>query len=164
MADYKTYLASNILTEDKVVCKLLFSFSTVLTQLLDYLSASKSRPQSQCQCSKGVSNILYTLCSSPLIASRMLYDFHRQQNRKKPGTIHATYLVSGTKQEDRVPTIEEPKKDGEDSYMQSSPFMASSMPQAEQGTGETGVLSITLVREENLAGLPLFWNYTHRSF
>jgi DNA polymerase delta subunit 3 len=83
----------------------------------------------------------------------MLYEFHRQQNGKKPGTVHATYLLSGTKRvEEPVPTNSKVKKDGEDEYMQSSPFLASSMPQIEDGSGAANVLSITLVREENLEG------------
>jgi len=90
----------------------------------------------------------------------MLFDFHRQQNAKKPGTIHATYLLNGTKhKEEPVPTINE-VKDGEDDYMQSSPYMASSMPQPDEGTGETSVLSITLVKEENLDGMSL-WSTLH---
>ena len=28
----------------------------------------------------------------------MLYDFHKWQNDKKPATVHATYLICGTKQ------------------------------------------------------------------
>jgi DNA polymerase delta subunit 3 len=84
---------------------------------------------------------------------RMLYDFYRHQNAKKPGTIHATYLLGGTKRpEEPVAQNGGPKKDGEDDYMQSSPFMSSSMPQPEDGTGESSVLSITLVREEDLEG------------
>lgn len=87
----------------------------------------------------------------------MLFDFHNHQNAKKPGTIHATYLVSGTKRKETAPAITNGgAKDGEDDYMQSSPFMSSSMPQPEEGTGETSVLSISLVREEELEGiLPL---------
>ena len=81
----------------------------------------------------------------------MLYEFHSQQNAKKPGTVHATYLVSGTqRKETPVVTNGGAKKDGEDDYMQSSPFMSSSMPQPEENTGETSVLSISLVREEEL--------------
>jgi DNA polymerase delta subunit 3 len=81
----------------------------------------------------------------------MLYDFHRQQNAKKPGTIHATYLLSGTKRKEELTTTNGAlKKDGEDDYMQSSPFIGSSMPQLEEGTGESSVLNITLVREEDL--------------
>lgn len=79
----------------------------------------------------------------------MLYEFHRQQNAKKPGAVHATYLVSGTKQENHA-TESGGKKDGEDEYMQSSPFMSSSMPQQNEDTGETSVLSVSLVREEEL--------------
>ena len=44
------------------------------------------------------------------------------------------------------------KMEGGDGYMQSSPFMASSMPQIEDGTGATSVSTITLVREEDLEG------------
>ncbi len=88
-----------------------------------------------------------------LIKTRMLYDFHQKQNAKKPGMIHATYLLSGTKKmEDPISLNGETKKDGEDDYMLSSPFMSSSMPQPEEGTGESSVLSITLVREEDLEG------------
>ncbi|KAL2070398.1 hypothetical protein VTL71DRAFT_13424 [Oculimacula yallundae] len=117
MADYRNYLATSILTEDKVVTYRLLS-RTLKIHVND--------------------------------AKEMLYDFHRQQNAKKPDTIHATYLISGTKQkEEPTPTNGAVKKDGEDDYMQSSPFMASSMPAAES-TGESSVLSITLVKEEDL--------------
>jgi hypothetical protein len=80
----------------------------------------------------------------------MLYEFHRQQNGKKPGTVHATYLLSGTKREEERESTPTPiKKDGEDDYMQSSPFMNSSMPQPDD-TGASSVLTITLTREEDL--------------
>ena len=83
----------------------------------------------------------------------MLHEFHRQQNGKKPGTIHATYLISGTKRkEESVPTNGASIKDGEDDYMQSSPFLGSSMPPIDDGTGESGVLSITLAKEDHLEG------------
>jgi DNA polymerase delta subunit 3 len=84
-----------------------------------------------------------------LMSSRMLYEFHRQQNSKKPGTIHATYLLSGTKRDEALPT-NGANKDGDDENMQSSPFMGSSMPHPDQGTGESGVLTISLVKEEDL--------------
>lgn len=83
---------------------------------------------------------------------RMLYEFHQQQNSKKPGTIYATYLLSGTKRDEALPT-NGLRKDGEDDYMQSSPFMESSMPEAPEAaesTGESGVLTISLVKEEDL--------------
>lgn len=79
----------------------------------------------------------------------MLYDFHQQQNAKKPGTVHATYLVSGTKSNETHVAVGD-QKDGEDNYMQSSPFVSSSMAQPNEGTGESSVLSISLVKEEDL--------------
>jgi len=92
-----------------------------------------------------------------LTSSRMLYDFHNQQNAKKPGTIHATYLLSGTKRrETPVITNRGIKQDGEDEYMQSSPFMSSSLPQPEEDTGESSVLTISLVREEELESNDIF--------
>ncbi|RDL40011.1 Uncharacterized protein BP5553_04351 [Venustampulla echinocandica] len=86
-------------------------------------------------------------------AKEMLYEFHSQQNAKKPGTIHATYIVSGTKRKEEPATHAGVKKAGEDEYMQSSPFMGSSMPQTEDNTEECSVLSICLTREEDLEGL-----------
>lgn len=88
----------------------------------------------------------------------MLYDFHNQQNSKKPGTIHATYLLSGTKRREAPPVVANGgvKQDGEDQYMQSSPFMSSSMPRPEEDTGESSVLTISLVREEELESKHVF--------
>ncbi|TVY44426.1 DNA polymerase delta subunit [Lachnellula occidentalis] len=121
MADYKSYLAASILTEDKVVTYRLLSRA-----LKVHVNAAKE----------------------------MLYDFHSQQNAKRPEAVHATYLVSGTKRKETpVETNGGAKTDGEDDYMQSSPFMSSSMPQPEEDTGETSVLSISLVREEELDDL-----------
>ena len=92
----------------------------------------------------------------------MLYEFHRSQNAKKPNTLHATYLVSGTKP--ATPLVASSpqalngntqKKDGEDDYMQSSPYMPSSAPQVEEqdeNAGAVSVTTITLVREEELEG------------
>ena len=83
----------------------------------------------------------------------MLYDFHQRQTFKKPGSVHATYLVEG------IPTITKAHSangqtgDGEDAYMQSSPVMSSSLPQEE--TEEYTILSksIVLAREEDLQGM-----------
>ena len=86
----------------------------------------------------------------------MLYDFHSNQNAKKPGTVHATYLVSGIKQKESLGANGGVKDTDGDDYMQSSPFMSSSMPQREeeQISGESSVLSITLTGEENLESKP----------
>jgi DNA polymerase delta subunit 3 len=85
----------------------------------------------------------------------MLFEFHRQQNVKKPGTVHATYLVAGTKRKpDPTTTSGSVAKDGEDEYMQSSSFRSSPVPNPEEVPEDVPVLSITLVREENLEGAP----------
>ncbi|KAL3426029.1 DNA polymerase delta subunit 3 [Phlyctema vagabunda] len=103
--------------------------------------------------------VTYRLLSRALkinvnLAKEMLYDFHRVQNGKKPGTVYATYLVSGIKRKNEpTATNGDAKKDGEDDYMQSSPFMPSSMPQPEENGAEVTVLSITLTGEDNLKNL-----------
>jgi DNA polymerase delta subunit 3 len=80
----------------------------------------------------------------------MLFEFHQKQNAKKPKSIHATYLISGTK---RVAGQTNGTKSGsgEDVSMRSSPFM-SSMPEQEQQEEEEPVKrsAILLVREEEL--------------
>ncbi|KAL8782514.1 MAG: hypothetical protein Q9213_005317 [Squamulea squamosa] len=82
---------------------------------------------------------------------RLLFQFHKQQNSKKPGSVHAVYLVSGfiipiTPTNSGQPT----QADGEDAYMQSSPFMSSSMPQQEDGEEPLAVKTVTICREEDL--------------
>jgi DNA polymerase delta subunit 3 len=84
----------------------------------------------------------------------MLFEFHRQQNVKKPGTVYATYLVAGIKCKPDPTTINgNALKDGEDEHMQSSPFRSSPVPNLEETVEDSPVLSITLVREENLEGM-----------
>ena len=85
-----------------------------------------------------------------LIYDRMLFDFHQAQNAKKPNSIHATYLISGTKQSDEG-TASANGHIGEDVSMRSSPFM-SSMPEQEQEEDEQPVrkTTLSLVREEEL--------------
>jgi DNA polymerase delta subunit 3 len=85
----------------------------------------------------------------------MLFEFHRQQNAKKPGTVHATYLVAGAKRNSGATTNNASTlKDGEDEYMQSSPFRSSPIPPNQDVVVEDSpVLSITLVKEEDLDGM-----------
>ncbi|KAG9243778.1 DNA polymerase subunit Cdc27 [Calycina marina] len=84
----------------------------------------------------------------------MLFEFHRQQNAKKPGTVHATYLLSGTKKEEpgQLTPIPRLEKDGEDEYMQGSPLSASSMMAPEESVS-VFTTTVTLVREENLEAI-----------
>ncbi|OBT72393.1 hypothetical protein VF21_07486 [Pseudogymnoascus sp. 05NY08] len=118
-SDYGTYLAANILNEDRIVTYRLLS------------RALKVHVN---------------------IAKEMLFDFHQQQNRKKPGTVHASYLIAGKK----LPT-DQPKADnvegadGEAGYMQSSPpFRSTPQAGALESNGDIPTLSVTLVREGDL--------------
>lgn len=101
--------------------------------------------------------ITYRLLSRALkvhvnTAKEMIFEFHRVQNGKKPESIHATYLLSGTKRkvEPTVKHRNQLEADG-DSHMQSSPYMSSSMPETEpEESKEEHVQSIVLAREEHL--------------
>lgn len=84
----------------------------------------------------------------------MLYDFHHKQNTKKPGTVHATYLLTGIR---RVTTSSQTNgihsQDDEDIPMQSSPPLpSSSAAEPHDSIPESSIIrSILLVREEHLA-------------
>ena len=79
--------------------------------------------------------------SSLLIAAafRMLYDFHKYQNALRADSVHATYLVYGTKTSDNVPA------DGDVE-------MSSSMPDHETLSEEAVTTTLSLAREEELKG------------
>ncbi|KAK5142966.1 hypothetical protein LTR04_002051 [Oleoguttula sp. CCFEE 6159] len=85
----------------------------------------------------------------------MLYDFHRKQTAKKPGSVHATYLIAGTCRPDTpIQANEVNGHDGEDRVMQSSPpFPSSSMPQQEESVEEDVTVKLLLLaKEEDLEG------------
>ena len=71
----------------------------------------------------------------------MLFDFHKSQNARKPGSIHATYLVYGIRSNNG------PGKDDGDVEMSSSLGDADSIAEHVPTTG------LTLVREEDLNGM-----------
>ena len=83
----------------------------------------------------------------------MLFEFHSKENAKKPGSVHAMYLLSGG--QPAKPSTEVNGNDGEDVHMQSSPFFSSSMPDRddEHDTVEPVTRVVTLVREEQLEGI-----------
>ncbi|MCJ1437151.1 hypothetical protein MMC27_006536 [Xylographa pallens] len=83
------------------------------------------------------------------VAKRMLYDFHARQNAKKPGSIHATYLVSGV-QSTKAIVNSNVTEVNEDVHMQSSPFMGSSMPRRDVEEEASTVKVMTLVQEQHL--------------
>ncbi|KAM0238948.1 hypothetical protein ACHAP5_008454 [Fusarium lateritium] len=85
--------------------------------------------------------ITYRLLSRALdvhvnTAKEMLYDFHNYQNAQKSNSVHATYLVYGTK------TSESQQSDGDVE-------MSSSMPE-EPLSDEVSISTLTLAREEEL--------------
>lgn len=83
----------------------------------------------------------------------MLYDFYDEQTRRKPGSIHATYLVGGVRRVTEPPgTNGVQKVNDQDVHMPSSPYMSSSMPHQDGEEEEQTVRSITLVKEEQLEG------------
>ena len=97
-------------------------------------------------------------------AKRMLYDFYAHENAKKPGSVHATYLLAGTKgvREHPLPAIgQNGSHKHEDDPMPSSPppftsSMIQSSQQNDDDSKEAGIPSIrtiTLVREESLDGM-----------
>lgn len=76
---------------------------------------------------------------------RMLYDFHKWQNGKRPGSVHATYLVYGTKKEEHAGSQPQPNQ-GDDIDMMSS------MPEPEESDDVVPVSTLSLVAEDKLKG------------
>lgn len=98
--------------------------------------------------------VTYRLLSRALkvnvnVAKRMLFDFHQNQNTRNPNSIHATYLLSGTRQGIDF-TNGANGRDRDDVAMRSSPF-PSSMPERDEATEEpVKKATLLLVREEEL--------------
>ncbi|CAK3989976.1 DNA polymerase delta subunit 3-like [Lecanosticta acicola] len=86
------------------------------------------------------------------LAKQMLYDFHHKQNSKKPGSVHATYIITGTKRAVQQANGVQSQDDDEDAVMQSSPPLpSSSMPKPEEEPEQAvPVKSIMLVKEEHM--------------
>jgi DNA polymerase delta subunit 3 len=79
-----------------------------------------------------------------LTQRRMLYDFHIYQNKQKPNSVHATYLVYGRK-------AAEAQK-GADGDVEMN--MSSSMPGQEgEDEPEVPTFTLSLIREESLTGM-----------
>ncbi|KAK5657696.1 hypothetical protein OQA88_2768 [Cercophora sp. LCS_1] len=106
MEEYKTFLAENILTEDKVVTYRLLSRS---------------------------------LKVHPNTAKQMLFEFHKSQNARRPGAVHATYVVYGVKK----PTGHQNGSDGD-------VVMTSSMPEAESFSDDVPTYTLSLIKEQDL--------------
>ena len=82
---------------------------------------------------------------------RMLFEFHRKQNAKKPHSVYATYLLDGTPRSITNDDQANGHSNGDDVPMQSSPFVSSAV-QDNQKAEEyaTPSRSIILTREEDL--------------
>ena len=90
------------------------------------------------------------------VAKEMLFEYHKQQKTKKPDSVHAIYIVAGTRKNVEPAVNGKPAgNDGEDVIMESSPFPSSLTQGLNEGADDPPpeVLSITLVREEDLEGM-----------
>jgi hypothetical protein len=79
-------------------------------------------------------------------AKEMLHAFHAEQTRQNPGSVHASYMLTGYRAEKNN---DEEEKEEEDTIMESSPFEAHQ---------EKLVRTVMVVSEEKLAGTS---PYTH---
>ena len=77
----------------------------------------------------------------------MLYDFHKSQNDKRPGAIHATYLLYGTAPLEKGKSQSEARAGGDGDVE-----MTSSLPEAEEVAETVPTFTLSLVREEKLKG------------
>lgn len=100
-------------------------------------------------------------------AKCMLYDFYEQEHKRKPGSIFATYLISGRKRLERKTIHTNGATNGthydeqdEAALPSSPPPFTSSMLEPSQTDNDNSqdeeyqvpVRSVTLVREESLQG------------
>ena len=87
-------------------------------------------------------------------AKQVLHDFHNELNSKKPGSVHACYMIDGSSKTQREPVTSEEQVEGANAQMRSSPFMSSSFPHGEQEETAVPTRSVTLAKEEDLEGNP----------
>jgi DNA polymerase delta subunit 3 len=71
---------------------------------------------------------------------RKLYEFYESQNASKANSIHATYLIYGSKTEDREPETGDADMDG-------------SAPEPELLSDYAPTKTVTIVAEDGLKGL-----------
>lgn len=79
-------------------------------------------------------------------AKQMLHDFHKWQNGKRPGSVHATYLIYGTKKDENASTKPQPSQEDDVEMM-------SSMPEPEDDDDVIPVRTLSLAPEHELKGL-----------
>ncbi|KAF5866455.1 hypothetical protein ETB97_012007 [Aspergillus alliaceus] len=117
-AEYKRYLAENVLNERKTV-----TFRSLGRALKVHST----------------------------LAKQMLYDFHRNENGKKPQSVNATYIVTGVQKAPVPATNGHPSENSYgDGVFPSSPYLSSSMPNQDSLSDTVTTTSVLLVREEDL--------------
>ncbi|KAK3318560.1 DNA polymerase subunit Cdc27 [Apodospora peruviana] len=79
----------------------------------------------------------------PNTAKQMLYDFHKSQNDKRPGAVHATYLVYGIKASGDLSSAPQNGADGDVE-------MTSSMPEVDSLDNTVPTFILTLIQEQHL--------------
>ncbi|GAB1201237.1 hypothetical protein APSETT444_010626 [Aspergillus pseudonomiae] len=81
----------------------------------------------------------------------MLYDFHHNENSKKPQSVNATYIVTGVQKAPAPATNGHANgEENRDDVFPSSPYLSSSMPNQDSTPDTVPMASILLVREEDL--------------
>ncbi|GKZ58720.1 hypothetical protein AnigIFM49718_004549 [Aspergillus niger] len=123
VADYKRYLAENVLNERRTLRRIL---------QVTYRSLGRA------------------LRVHSTLAKQMLFDFHRNENSKKPNSVNATYIITGVQKAPETPSTTNGAQDSFDGIPQSSPYISSSMPNQDVATDEIAMSSVVLVREEDL--------------
>ncbi|KAJ6021120.1 hypothetical protein N7540_006624 [Penicillium herquei] len=84
-------------------------------------------------------------------AKQLLYEFHRNENTKKPGSVHATYVITGIQSSPSTSaTATNGNTKDEDEVMQSSPYLPSSMPNQDSASELARFTAVILAREEDL--------------
>ncbi|CAG8170719.1 unnamed protein product [Penicillium salamii] len=130
--DSKLFLAENVLNEH-------------------HLSGIESRAQSPRQWGQTVRHQQHNSqieIDTNTSENRILFEFHRNENAKKPATVHATYVISGI-QKTPEPAPTNDNGNDEDEVMASSPYLPSSMPNQGETLDSVLTASIVVVREED---------------
>lgn len=82
----------------------------------------------------------------------MLYEFYTTQRIKDPRSINATYLLNGVPKAPKQSYVNGHHQDGEDTYMQSSPYTSSSVPHRNDQDEAAPSRIVVLVNEDDLEG------------
>ncbi|KAK3944804.1 hypothetical protein QBC46DRAFT_455861 [Diplogelasinospora grovesii] len=90
-------------------------------------------------------------------AKQMLFDFHRTENQKRPGSVHATYLVYGIRRSDR--TSSQQSEDGDIDMMNVPPngeALSETVPTSTLTLVEEGDLPTVLAEYEEVSSIHVY--------